>query len=40
VPFERFEQIDRGIHDDPSAIPDDVVELAAACGARQPGLDG
>lgn len=40
VPFERFEQIDRRIRDDPSAIPDDVVELAAACGARQPELDG
>ena len=40
VPFERFEQIDRGIHDDPSVIPADVVELAAACGGRQPDVDG
>ncbi|HET6949845.1 MAG TPA: hypothetical protein VFI47_05705 [Acidimicrobiales bacterium] len=40
VPFERFEEIDRQIREDPTAIPPDVVELAAGCGARHPDAGG
>jgi hypothetical protein len=40
VPFERFEQVDRQIRDDPTAIPDDVADLAIECSAAQPELDG
>ncbi|MGH9261362.1 MAG: hypothetical protein ACRD08_15970, partial [Acidimicrobiales bacterium] len=40
VPFERFEQVDRQIRDDPTAIPDDVADLAIECSAAQPEPDG
>ena len=40
VPFARFEQVDQQIRDDPTAIPDDVADLAIDCSAAQPELDG
>jgi hypothetical protein len=36
VSYERFLAIDREIRRDPSAIPDDVAELAIACAAEHP----
>jgi len=36
VPYERFEEVDRAIRADPTAIPDDIAALAAACAGRHP----
>jgi hypothetical protein len=33
VPRERFDEVDEQIRDDPTAIPDDIADLAAACSA-------
>jgi hypothetical protein len=40
VPHERFEQVDEQIRADPTAIPDDVADLAVDCSASQPDLGG
>jgi hypothetical protein len=40
VPRERFEQLDEQIRDDPTAIPDDIADMAADCSATQPDLGG
>ncbi len=37
VPYERFEQVDEQIRTDPSAIPDDIADMAVECSAGQPG---
>jgi hypothetical protein len=34
LPHERFVELDERLRDDPTAIPDDVAELAIACGAQ------
>jgi hypothetical protein len=34
VPHERFEEIDEQLRDDPSAIPQDIADLAIACSAQ------
>lgn len=33
VPFERFQELDEQIGEGDEPIPDDIVDLAAACGA-------
>jgi hypothetical protein len=33
VPFERFQQIDARLRADPTAIPDDIAEIALDCAA-------
>jgi hypothetical protein len=33
VPIERFRELDRQIRDGADQIPDDIVDLAVACGA-------
>jgi hypothetical protein len=33
VPFERFQQVDEEIREGPGELPDDIVDLAVACGA-------
>ena len=38
VPHERFVEVDEQIRDDPTAIPDDIADMAVACSA--PGPDG
>ena len=40
VPHERFVEVDEQIRDDPSAVPDDIADMAVACSATQPDLDG
>lgn len=40
VPRDRFEELDRQIRDDPTAVPDDIADLAVACSASQTDLDG
>ena len=40
VPHERFVEVDEQIRDDPAAVPEDVADMAVACSATQPGLDG
>ena len=37
VPHERFERVDEQIRADPSAIPDDIADIAVACSAGQAG---
>jgi hypothetical protein len=34
VPYERFEEVDRALRDDPTAIPDDIADLAVRCSAE------
>jgi hypothetical protein len=34
VPHERFEELDEQIRDDPTAIPDEIADLAIMCSAE------
>jgi hypothetical protein len=37
VPYERFEEVDEQLRDDPTAIPDDIADLAVRCSAEAAG---
>lgn len=36
VPHDRFVEVDEQIRDDPTAIPDDIADMAVACSAPLP----
>ena len=36
VPHDRFVEVDEQIRDDPTAIPDDIADMAVGCSAPQP----
>jgi hypothetical protein len=40
VPHDRFVELDEQIRDDPTAVPDEIADIAVACSARQPEPDG
>lgn len=39
VPHDRFVEVDEQIRDDPTAVPDDIADMAVACSASQPDGD-
>ena len=40
VPRDRFERVDEQIRNDPSAIPDDIADLAVECSVAPPDPSG